>query len=361
MSLPQDLESGNETRRARPLRIESPGAWYHVTARGNERKTVFREDGDRRHFLDLLEESVRRHRLQVHSDALMDNHYHLLVGTPEANLSESMRWRGVSYSTWFNRRHHRIGHLFQGRFNGIVLEPSRALSLSRYVHLNPVRIKRFRLDKADRKRARSGVGEFADKELIRERLAYLRGYRWSSYGAYAGSTRAPKWLSIDGVLGMIGGKTVAEQKTAYRQYVEREVREGLESNPWEGLVGQILLGSEEFVEGIKEHFKGDAREQKELRALETRWTWEDVVRAVEQVKKEKWEDFSDRHGDWGRDLALYLARREAGMKLGDLGQRVGGVDYGGVAIAVYRMGRKLAEDPSLAKLHERVRRSLDKK
>jgi len=131
MSLPQDLESGNETRRARPLRIESPGAWYHVTARGNERKTVFREDGDRRHFLDLLEESVRRHRLQVHSDALMDNHYHLLVGTPEANLSESMRWRGVSYSTWFNRRHHRSGHLFQGRFNGIVLEPSRALSLSR--------------------------------------------------------------------------------------------------------------------------------------------------------------------------------------------------------------------------------------
>ena len=136
---------------ARPLRIEYPGAWYHVTARGNEKKPIFRQEGDRRHFLDLIEESVHRHRLRIHCYTLMDNHYHLIVETPLANLSVAMQWLGVSYSTWFNRRHRRVGHLFQGRFKGILLEPSRALALSRYLHLNPVAIKRFGLGKTARK------------------------------------------------------------------------------------------------------------------------------------------------------------------------------------------------------------------
>ena len=92
--------------------MEFPGAWYHVTARGNERKAIFRQDGDRRHFVDLLGELVGRHRLVLHSYGLMENHYHLIVETPEANLSRAMQWLGVSYSTWFNRRHRRVGNLF---------------------------------------------------------------------------------------------------------------------------------------------------------------------------------------------------------------------------------------------------------
>ncbi|HVM61411.1 MAG TPA: transposase, partial [Verrucomicrobiae bacterium] len=97
---------------ARPIRIEVPGGWYHVTARGNERKAIFRDVADRGRFLQLLEESVGRFALVVHAYVLMDNHYHLLVETPQTNLSQAMHWLGVSYTVWFNRRHGRVGHLF---------------------------------------------------------------------------------------------------------------------------------------------------------------------------------------------------------------------------------------------------------
>ena len=101
---------------ARALRFECPGGRYHVTARGNERRNIFRDDSDRFHLLELFSELGPRFGSRVHAYVLMDNHYHLLVETPEANLSRAMQWCNVSYSVWFNLRHHRSGHLFQGRF-----------------------------------------------------------------------------------------------------------------------------------------------------------------------------------------------------------------------------------------------------
>src|SRR6266849_4117530 len=99
---------------ARPLRIEKAGGWYHVTARGNERKAIFRDDVDRRHFLSLIAEMVLRFRVRLHCFVLMENHYHLLVELTEPNLSRAVQWLSLSYSVWFNRRHRRSGHLFQG-------------------------------------------------------------------------------------------------------------------------------------------------------------------------------------------------------------------------------------------------------
>ena len=96
--------------------------WYHVTARGNERRAIFRDDRDRTRFVELLGELTERFGVRVHAYVLMDNHYHLLVSTPQGNLSAAMQWLGVSYSVWFNRRHGRAGHLFQGRFKAVVLE-----------------------------------------------------------------------------------------------------------------------------------------------------------------------------------------------------------------------------------------------
>src|SRR5713226_9346510 len=101
---------------ARPLRIERPGGRYHVTARGNERRAIYRNDRDRFHFMEVLAELPERYGVRVHAYALMDNHFHLLLETPEANLSRAMQWFNVSYCVWFNRRHQRAGHLFQGRF-----------------------------------------------------------------------------------------------------------------------------------------------------------------------------------------------------------------------------------------------------
>src|SRR5436309_3424459 len=108
---------------ARPLRINRAGAWFHVAARGTGRKEIFLEDSYRWHWLELLEELVHRFRVQVHAYAMMSNHYHLLIETPEANLSKAMQWLQTSYSMWFNRKRGRVGPLFQGRYKALVVEP----------------------------------------------------------------------------------------------------------------------------------------------------------------------------------------------------------------------------------------------
>ena len=124
----------------------------------NERKAVFRDDRDRRRFLDLLQDWVNRFGIRLHAYVLMDNHYHLLLESTNANLAQAMQWLQVSYTVWFNRRHRRIGHLFQGRYKAILLEPTAAAwEVSRYVHLNPVRIQGLGLGKTERERERVGL------------------------------------------------------------------------------------------------------------------------------------------------------------------------------------------------------------
>src|SRR5438132_11567831 len=125
---------------ARPLRIEYEGALYHLTGRGNERQRIFSGEDDHARFLELVAESLERYAVQLHAFVLMGNHYHLLAQTRRANLGRWMHWLVTSYTVFYNRRHRRIGHLFQGRYKSIVVEAdSYLLELSRYIHLNPVR------------------------------------------------------------------------------------------------------------------------------------------------------------------------------------------------------------------------------
>ena len=287
--------------------------------------------------------------VRVHAYVLMENHYHLLVSTPRANLSAAMQWLGVSYSVWFNRRHGRVGHLFQGRFKAMVLEGGTAVvEVSRYVHLNPVRLKGLGLDKPMQRAVREGRRTTEDRQLIEQRLTRLRQYQWSSYGAYAGVEESPKWLEADAVLKMWpeGGE---RKRAAYREYVEAAVREGLAESPWERLEAGMVLGSRKFVKKLRRHLQGDKREQPDLGRL-SRLRFEEAVAAVEKVKGEQWKDFRDRHGDRGRDLVMYLARRRCGMKLAELGKAVGGLDYATVSAAVKRFGETMSRDKELAKL-----------
>ena len=153
----------------RPLRVVYPGAVYHVTARGNERKAIVRDDIDRRRFVATLAQMVEHYRVVCHAWVLMPNHYHLLLETPEANLSRAIRHLNGVYTQAFNRRHRRVGHLFQGRFKAILLEKdAHLLALCRYVVLNPVRA-----------------------GLVR----HPRAWGWSSYRATAGEESAPTWLT----------------------------------------------------------------------------------------------------------------------------------------------------------------------
>lgn len=257
---------------ARPLRLDQAGGWYHLTARGNERRATFRNDRDRLHFLELLDESTVRFAWHLHAYVLMPTHYHLMVKTTQPNLSRAMPWLNGSYTVWFNRRHRRVGHLFQGRFKSIVLDgEGYALELSRYVHLNPVRIKSLGLDKVGQRKRKQGEGAVSGAELVRARLARLRGYRWSSYRAYAGWEKVPRWLRVEGVLGMLGGAGgLSRRRRQYRRHVEEAVREGLEESPWARLEAGVLLGGAEFVRRMRQRLVGDEKEQPSVRQLRGR-------------------------------------------------------------------------------------------
>ena len=344
---------------ARALRIFQPGAWFHVTARANERKDLFHDDSDRAHFKELVGETVERYALRLHAWVLMANHYHLLLQAPGGNLSRAMQWLNVSYSVWFNRRHRRVGHLFQGRFKAIVVEAQGwGLELTRYVHLNPVRTASFGLDKRARQRQREGVDAPPTEEELRQRLKCLREYRWSSYRAYVGIEPPPLWLHCQEALDFIGSGSVSRQRQAYRQYVEQAVAEGLQESPWTELVGQVVLGGAEFLEQVRSRLAGNEKEQPSLRGLRRRSGWAEVVAAVEKLKKQPWSSFRDEHRDWGRDLALYLARRHCGMGLAELGAAAGGLDYRTVGWAVARFGRRAAADRRLAALTKKAVRQI---
>jgi len=211
---------------ARPLRIEYPGAVYHVTSRGNAREKIFRDDQDRETFLETLASVVKRYNWLCHAYCLMDNHYHVMIETQDANLSKGMRQLNGVYTQRYNRRHGKPGHVFQGRFKAILVQKdSYLLELNRYVVLNPVRAKMIE-DPED--------------------------WKWSSYPATAGLKKVPDYLITDWLLQQFG----RDRKTAQGQYKEF-VREGIRKvSPWKELQGQILLGDKKFIEDFKDLLAG---------------------------------------------------------------------------------------------------------
>ncbi len=218
---------------ARPLRIEFPGALYHVTSRGDRREPIFEDDGDRLKFLSVLGEVLERFNWLCHAYCLMKNHYHLMVETPDANLSKGMRQLNGMYTQAFNRRHGRVGHVFQGRFKGIVVDKdSYLLELARYVVLNPVR---------------AGLVKHPQK------------YPWSSYGAMMGEVPAPRWLATDGLLAQFS-KRRAEARRRYARFVLQGTRKERKESLWSELRQQIYLGDERFVKRMQRQadLKGDA-------------------------------------------------------------------------------------------------------
>ena len=211
---------------ARPLRIEYDGALYHVTSRGNEQKAIFKDDGDRALFLTTLGQVSERFHWLCHAYCLMDNHYHLVIETPDGNLSKGMRQLNGVYTQTFNRRHHRVGHLFQGRFKGILVQKeSHFLEVCRYVVLNPVRAKAVK---------------------------HPREWAWSSYRATGGLAAVPRCLTVEEILSHFGQRRGPAQ-AKYREYV----REGLgNATIWENLEAQSLLGLEGFADALRGHVTG---------------------------------------------------------------------------------------------------------
>jgi len=205
---------------ARPLRLEYDGALYHVTSRGNAQQQIFSDDRDRHRFLEILGDVVSRYGWICHAYCLMSNHYHLLIETPQAHLSRGMQLLNGVYTQWFNRYHKRVGHLFQGRFKGILVEKDNyLLELARYIVLNPVRAK-----------------------MVRK----VCDWPWSSYTATAGEEQPPTFLTVEQILMQFDVDPVRAVR-AYRQFV----REGLGVDIWDELQAGLLLGSDRFVERLR--------------------------------------------------------------------------------------------------------------
>ena len=206
---------------ARPLRLEHENAVWHITARGNEQRNIFRDDADRERFLLLLRQTVTRFGWRLFAWVLMTNHYHLLFQTPQPNLSRGMHWLNGRYAQWFNRRHGRSGHLFQGRFHGRLVEKeSHLLAVARYVVLNPVR---------------AGL------------IAHPKDWRWSSYRQTAGIDVPETWLAANDLLESFGGAT----SRGCQEYVAF-VDQTDQPSPWIHLVGQIYLGSAAWIKEVQE-------------------------------------------------------------------------------------------------------------
>ncbi len=282
---------------ARPLRIEFPGAVYHITARGDRREPIFVDDPDRHALLDVVAHALTRFDAQMLAYCLMGNHYHFVLHTRQANLSRLMRQINGVYTQAFNRRHDKVGHLFQGRFKAILVDrDAYLLEVCRYVELNPVA-----------------------SRLVRKPQAWP----WSSYRAHVGEETAPGWLDSDGLHGYLLGRTLrtaADRRRAADRYAELVASTPTHASLWDtALRQQIYLGDEAFVE----HMQGLA---------EPRNT---VDRDIPRAQRSKARSLDE----WlsscpTREEALYKAHTESALSMSAIARELG--------LSVSRVSRLIA-------------------
>jgi REP element-mobilizing transposase RayT len=241
---------------ARPLRLEFPGAIYHVTSRGDRQEAIYEGDADRQQWLGILSKICERYNWRVHAYCLMDNHYHILLETADGNLSKGMRQLNGIYTQYFNRQHNRVGHVFQGRYKAILVEKdSYLLELSRYVVLNPIR---------------AGMIKNIDE------------WHWSSYLITIGKLQPPDWLEVDWLLSQFG----LQRKRARGGYIDF-VREGIGLPPvWDNLRHQIYMGSDDFINKHQELIS-KKQDLDDIPALQKRATPKSISYYQKKYKNEK--------------------------------------------------------------------------
>lgn len=307
---------------ARARRIDWPHTWYHVLSRGNERRPIFEEDKDYEKFFELLGRLPERYGIGIWSYVLMGNHYHLMVRTREANLSSAMHWLGTSYTSYFNRRWERSGHLFQGRFKSFLIEEESYLRrLILYIHRNPLR---------------AGMVE---------RLA---DYPWSSYPCLGYNRRCVGWLERDRVL-----RLFENSEKEFRRQVQ-EYSEEAESL-LENLRYGLALCSEKVIKRLKSRLDGESEEsQKQARKLQT-------VQSIEAAMKEECRALGLSKNELNalrqpvrgkerpmRDVLIYLIWRQGSYRLEEIGKPFG-VGYASVVHSRKRGQAYLKKNKKLRK------------
>jgi putative transposase len=309
---------------ARPLRIQYEGAFYHVTSRGNERKAIFNTERDREKFLSYLESAHERYGAIIHVFCLMDNHYHLLLETPRGNLSEILHHVNGAYTTYFNLKRQRSGHLFQGRYRAILVEKDvYCQELSRYIHLNPLR-----------------AGMVKD----------LREHRWSSYLDYVGVKRV-SWLETASILGYFGTQE-GRARRGYRDYVEgvnwRELR-----NPMTAVFASSVVGSERFINWVREKARSLPEENERdipvLRKLKGRPDLDEIKKTVEDILGVR--------DPLCEKFCLYVSHRYGGFALKEIGAFYN-MEGPAVSQASGRFKKVIMREPMFGKVLEEMAKRL---
>ncbi len=288
---------------ARPLRIEFPGAIYHVTSRGDRRERIFDDDVDRQSFLDVIAQALSRFDAVALAYCLMDNHYHFVLHTRRANLSQLMRQINGVYTQAYNRRHSKVGHLFQGRFKGILVDQDAyLLEVCRYVDLNPVRARMVRA---------------------------AGNWPWSSYAAHVGGVAPPDWLDTATVHAYLLGrptKNSRDTRTAEARYAKL-VAEGKGVALWEeALSQQIYLGDQDFVERMQAKLEPARAQSKEI--------------PLQQRRARVWPLKHYLANAAGRDAGILAAVREGHYSLTAIANEVG--------LSLSRVSRIVRRDSGVA-------------
>ncbi len=330
------------------MRIQFPGAIYHVTVRGNGRERIFVDRADRERFLKRLSDSVDVYSVRVYLFCLMTNHFHLLVETPDANISRFMQSVLTGYTVYYNLRHRHSGHVMQGRYGAKLVKGDEYLmALSRYIHLNPVH-----------------VGAVKDLS-VKERRAWLRKYPWSSYASYIGGRKKLDFVEYEPVLAQVSGGRRQRQRL-YRQYVEAGLAETDEDMMEALKESSLCIGTEVFRDWVQELYVklqvGHEREDIAFRKTGKRLKVKDVVEAVcEQFGTKTEELVRRKRGDYTRAVAAKLLCKYAGLTQRDVARELNVRTGSAISHEIKKLQAIMETDKRLLRRFRRLQRVLDYK
>jgi REP element-mobilizing transposase RayT len=310
---------------ARQLRLDFPGALHHITSRGNERRAIFRSDRDRKLFLGLLGQAALRFGWSVTAWVLMTNHFHLLVQTPEANLSRGMQWLSSTYAMAFNERHGRSGHLFQGRFHSFLVHRESYLAeVLRYIVLNPVRAKM---------------------------VEHPADYRWSSYRATAGLSDAPKWLDVRSALAVFACDP-ATAEMEYREFVCAGIAS--EQRLWTRVVNGIYLGSGEWAKEMRRRVESRIRSTDHPKAQRAvgRPAMHTIIDAVAHAANATSTAIRTTRGGPLRRLAAWIGWHEGLLTLRTIAASLRLRSEGHISTMIRRCTADFGRDPALLRQYD---------
>jgi len=335
---------------ARHLRIEYPGALYHITARGNDRRPIFETLEDRKHLLELLAKGLERYEVQLYAYVFLTNHYHLAAQTEHPNLHEFMHYVNTAYTVWVNKRNRRTGHLFEGRYKAIAMEEEGyLLSVTGYIHLNPVRMRGWKNRPAT------------------ERLQRVASYPWSSYGGYTRNgvkDRDPR-ISCERVWRELDARTEREGRRRYREYIcswlmkeeqerrkPKSRRDEREFRPLDEVRLGCFVGGDEFRDFIQGLLGVDPELGPDLVGYK-RWRKEIPIeellgRIGEERGVTEEELLARRKPHIERDVAMYLCREIGQKSLREIGDLFA-VKYPAVSVACKRVRDRMSSDRRFAR------------